>query len=211
VKVYLQEGDNLLVAASGQNSSTFTAVGRIERLEPFIVRILTPPNNGVPKFTNGFPLVLLAQRKSVNYRADASVTECSPKHDGMYLELNVPRWQKLERRRSPRVRTAMPIIIVSTEELESASRFTKSSGMIVDIGITGARFLTEIQLGLNWLVHVEGTLPNQRPFRALAEVVRLGDIKCENKYEYALNFVELLGDTKDALKLFLRAEAREGA
>lgn len=209
VRINLKESDNVLIIATAEGDHAFTGVGRVEMLAPFIVRLLYPSDKEVPSFVGGSSVTLLIDQNGDTLRTNATVQKSEHKRSAVYLELEMGKFQKLERRRCERFSTTIPVNVVLAAILSGTTEFARSPGLIIDISATGAWLQTDVTLEKGWLVHIEGKLPNQEPFKALAEIVRVN--KNGDKRDFAVDFVDFFGQSKQNLQRFLAAEAREVA
>jgi len=191
---YPRQGQEvLLIAHDAAPGQVFP--GGVARTDPLTLRLVgvTPP------LRRGAQVSVLYRLEGMHHKLACEVVEWVVRGDAVVCEVKVLGQENLERRRSERVPAAeAPCSLSFVAGLEGGLEVGSRDAQLLDISQHGARVSAELAPTVGCLYHLAIPTPDEPPIRALSICTRIVE-----EGVFALEFVDLIGDSAGTLRRFL--------
>ncbi len=191
---YPRQGQEvLLIAHDAAPGHVFP--GGVARTEPLTLRMV----GATPVLRRGGQVSVLYRLEGIHHKLDCEVVEWVVRGDAVVCEVKVLGQENLERRRSERLPAAdAPCSLSFVAGLEGGMEVGSRDARIVDISLHGACVRADFAPTVGCLYHVTIPLEDEPSIRALSVCTRIVE-----EGVFALEFVDLIGDSASALRRLL--------
>ena len=172
--------------------------GTVACLAPFSVIVGSDESNILAANSNA---MLLTCSEHNPYKAQVQVSSAHTVAEGIRLEFESFDWEKVDRRKYPRIPMKLPVELQLVEETESGPKISTRHAFTEDMSLGGAWVQMDNPLPKDALVEFR-TWPSTGSFVRSLAVVMHSSIERQG---IGLEFVTFIGPSKLALEEFLNA------